>query len=108
MVSNARGTISELGALFSSLPPATEIRDASRAQRAFGAQDQKLHLLLYQKPAQFGTSSIGVRQLPVANCDGTMSQTSFCLILAYCCIKSASCVPSHLMERDGTSYQTKQ
>lgn len=44
---------------------------------AFGATFQKLRLHTHQKPAISSTFSMGVRQLPVANKDGTMSQTSF-------------------------------
>ena len=57
MVSSSGGIISEVGGLFS-LPPTAEIRDAVCAWRAFGAQDQKLLLHTYQKPAKIESSDI--------------------------------------------------
>ena len=53
-MSSAGSIISELGELERALPPTAEIQDAVCAARAFGAQDQKLLLHTYQKPAKQG------------------------------------------------------
>ena len=71
MVRNARGTISELGVLFCSLWPAAEIRDF-RVRSAPSARRIKNSVCTCIKNLpRKGTSSIGVRDLPVLNCDGT-------------------------------------